>query len=225
MKWKMLTSLIVLTLLSLALTGPATALTSTLAFCENKSNGNLRLATSASDCRNSDIFVSFELGGAGPAGPAGPSGPEGPAGPPGPAGPSGDAGPAGSTGPVFLNRNSQNVALAAFPGVTTATLLLPPGDYMLFAKFRYRGNAAAGAPAETASCVFQGVGIGGLDSSQNNVPPGGEISGQIDAFMMDVVHKNAGDDPDVHIQCFGPADLSVINTMFVAVTGTINVQP
>jgi hypothetical protein len=126
---------------------------------------------------------------------------------------------------MFMDRNFQNVVLAPFPGVTTATLSLPAGTYMMFAKFRYRGNGAVGTPAATAACVFQGVGIGGLDASQNNVPPGGELSGQIDAFMMDIVRKNPGDDPDVHVQCFGPPNVSIINTQFVAISGTVNIQP
>ena len=38
--------------------------------------------------------------------------------------------------PIYMNRNFQDVALAVFPGVTTATLRLPAGSYMMWAKFR-----------------------------------------------------------------------------------------
>lgn len=125
--------------------------------------------------------------------------------------------------PIYMNRNFQAVALAPFPGVTTAHLNLPTGDYMMWVKFRYRGT---GATVQTASCVFQGAGIGGLDSSQNNVPTGGASTGQIDGFMMDMVHKGPADAPDVHVQCFGPPDVQIINTQFVAIpTGSLILNP
>jgi hypothetical protein len=125
--------------------------------------------------------------------------------------------------PIYMNRNFQALPVAPFPGVTTAHLNLPPGSYVMWAKFRYRGT---GATTETASCAFQGTGIGGLDASQNNVPPGGEVSGQVDAFMMDMVQKTATSSPDVHVQCFGPHDVQIINTQFVAIpTGSLIVNP
>lgn len=125
--------------------------------------------------------------------------------------------------PIYMNRNFQALPLAPFPGVTTAHLKLPPGSYVMWAKFRYRGT---GATTQTASCVFQGTGIGGLDSSQNNVPPGGALTGQIDGFMMDMVQKSPTDSPDVHVQCFGPPDVQIINTQFVAIpTGSLVLNP
>jgi hypothetical protein len=124
---------------------------------------------------------------------------------------------------VYMNRNFQAQSLATFPGVTTATLTLPPGIYVLHAKFRYRGTGSA---VQTAGCAFQGMGIGGLDASQNNVPIGGEQSGQVDAYMMDLVQKNLGDPPDVHVQCFGPPDVQIINTQLVAVPApSLTIQP
>jgi hypothetical protein len=136
-------------------------------------------------------------------------------GPQGPQGPQGAAGPAG-TSDIFFNRNFQNVPLAPFPGVTVATLSLPPGSYVISAKFRYRNT---GSEIHAASCVYQGAGIGGLDSSQNTVEPGG-ASSQIDGYMMDILIKNPDDDPDVHVQCFGPPDVQIINTQFGAVLTT-----
>jgi len=187
--------------------------------CVNRTNGLTRIVGSGDECRGPEIAVSWNV-----VGPGGTTGATGATGPTGPTGATGATGPTGNVGPMFLNRNFQDVPLAFFPGVTTAAVSLPPGTYMMLAKFRYRGNATSG-PDQTAGCAFQGVGIGGLDASQNNVPPGGELSGQVDAFMMDVVRKNPGDNPDVHIQCFGPPTVSVINTQFLAITGTINFQP
>lgn len=144
----------------------------------------------------------------------------GAAGPQGPAGSAGPQGPAGS-GKVFLDRNFQDVALTPFPGVTVASLSLPAGTYVIIAKFRYRNT---GTTTQTASCVYQGSGIGGFDSSQNNVPPGGAAAGQIDGVMMDIVTKQVGDNTDVHVQCFGPPDVHIINSQFVAVASAITSQ-
>jgi len=149
-------------------------------------------------------------------------GPRGPQGPPGPQGPSGPAGVQGAPGPVqmFVNRNFEDVATNFFPGVSVASLSLPTGTLMLFAKLRYRNN---GTTTQTASCIFQGVGIGDLDGSQQNVPPGGEQDGQVDGLLMDIVIKRPGDDPNVHLQCFGPSDGSVhiINAQFLAIPPTM----
>jgi len=58
--------------------------------CYQKINGQLRIVTSASQCRPSEVAISWnKLGPQGPAGPAGPAGPIGPAGPEGPAGSAG----------------------------------------------------------------------------------------------------------------------------------------
>ena len=44
--------------------------------------------------------------------------------------------------------------------------------------------------------------------------------------MMDMLIKQKGDDPDVHVQCFGPEDVHIINTQFVAIpTGALILQP
>lgn len=179
--------------------------------CYKTSQGQTRIVTSASDCNPSETAIQWNQ-----------TGPQGLVGPAGPAGPAGPTGPAG-TSDIYFNRNFQDVPLAPFPGVTVATLSLPTGSYVMNVKFRYRGT---GSTTETASCVFQGVGIGGLDASQNNVPSGGALSGQIDGYMMDIVRKFPGDDPDVHVQCFGPSDVHIINTQFEAVlTNALHIQP
>jgi hypothetical protein len=114
-----------------------------------------------------------------------------------------------------MNRNFEDVATNFFPGVTVAHLDLGPGTWVLQAKLRYRNN---GTTRQTASCIFQGTGIGDLDGSQQNVDPGGEQNGQADGALMDIVIKRPGDPTDVHLQCFGPNDgsIHIINSQLMA---------
>jgi hypothetical protein len=56
----------------------------TIQACYNDTNGNLRLVSSPSDCRNHESPISWNVAGA--PGPQGPQGDPGPQGPPGPAG-------------------------------------------------------------------------------------------------------------------------------------------
>jgi hypothetical protein len=134
----------------------------------------------------------------------------------------GNAGANGKDGTsdVYFNRNySQSVALALYPGVTVAALSLPAGTYMVNAKFRYEQT---GTTTEAASCAFDPPGSADA-SAQNAVAPGG---GQSDGYMMTVLTKAPGDDPDVHIQCFGPSDVHIVNAELEAVmVGTLHLQP
>jgi hypothetical protein len=192
---------------------------------KDKSGDNeqtLRLidTSSGGTCRKNETMVSWNmLGPAGPAGAQGPAGPAGAQGLMGPAGAPGAQGPAGPPGTsgnsVLMNRNFLDVATNAFPGVTVAHLDLGPGTWVLQAKLRYRNN---GTTRQTASCIFQGVGIGDLDGSQANVDGGGEQNGQADGDLMDIVIKRPGDPTDVHLQCFGPGDgsIHIINPQFMA---------
>ncbi len=67
--------------------------------CYQKNVGMLRIVDSASDCKPSEIAISWNvLGPQGAQGPAGPKGDPGPAGPAGPKGDAGLAGPKGDTG-------------------------------------------------------------------------------------------------------------------------------
>jgi len=153
-------------------------------------------------CRKDETAVNWNA--VGPAGPAGPQGPIGPQGPP------------GAGGTVVMNRNFEDTATNAFPGVTVAHVdLQQPGTYVLQAKLRYRNN---GNTRQTASCIFQGTGIGDLDGSQQNVDPGGEQNGQADGTLLDIVIKRPGDPTDVHLQCFGPGDgsIHIINAQLMA---------
>ncbi len=78
--------------------------------CYQKRTGQLRLVSSLSECRKSELALSWNIAGSrgpqgeqGPVGPAGPAGPQGSIGETGPAGPKGDTGPQGpqgDTGPV-----------------------------------------------------------------------------------------------------------------------------
>jgi hypothetical protein len=162
--------------------------------------------------RRNEAAVSWNA--TGPTGPAGPAGPQGPAGPPGAAG----------GGTIFLNRNFQDVSIGAFPGATVAHLDLGPGTYVLQAKFRYRND---GATRQTGACLFQGAGIGGLDGSQQNVDGGGELNGQADGTLLDIVIKRPGDATDVHLQCFGPGDgsMHIVNSELMAtLPGTLSLR-
>ena len=123
---------------------------------------------------------------------------------------------------VYFNGNFQDVPLALFPGVTVASLKLPKGEYVMHVKLRYRGQPVGGETS--AGCAFQGIGIGGLDFSSARVQLIGE-PGTVDGAMMDFVIKNAGDDPDVHVQCFGVPDVHIINSQFSAVASDITFQP
>lgn len=74
--------------------------------CQARGNGQLRVVSSARDCRRNEQAISWNAQGPqGPAGPQGaqglpgPQGATGPAGAPGTAGPQGEAGPQGLTGP------------------------------------------------------------------------------------------------------------------------------
>src|SRR4051794_2474588 len=74
-----------------ATTTAATA--TTISACAKSNNGQLRLVSSASECNNSEYFLTWNTAGA--VGATGPAGPAGPAGATGPAGPKGATGPAG----------------------------------------------------------------------------------------------------------------------------------
>lgn len=56
------------------------------------------------------------------------------------------------------------------------------------------------------------------------MPTGPGDPGQVDGYMMDILDKQPGDDPDVHVQCFGPPDVHIINTQFAAVATTLHLQ-
>jgi len=116
---------------------------------------------------------------------------------------------------AYVNRNYQDVPLVAFPGVTVAQMKLPPGQYLMHVKLRYKGEPGVGEAS--AACVFQGVGIGGLDASSARVALIGGDEGQHDGVLMDILIKGPADDAEVHVQCWGPKEVHIINTQFAAV--------
>jgi hypothetical protein len=64
--------------------------------CVNISSGTIHMASGPDDCKNNEMYVSWnQEGPQGEQGPAGPTGPQGAVGPQGPAGPTGPQGPAG----------------------------------------------------------------------------------------------------------------------------------
>jgi hypothetical protein len=212
--------------------------------------GRLRVVTATEACRRGEIRVHWNqtgpTGPAGPIGPAGAPGPQGPAGPTGPQGVTGPRGPVGATGPagpvgpqgpaggadIFFNRNcsAPNASgctakpLTSFPGVTVASLTLPPGSYVLNAKFRYENDAPNGT--DHAGCVFQSTSgsIGGLDASSASVPGGGEAFGQVDGQLMDIFLNTTSGPAEVHVQCFGSPNVLIINTQFAAFTAALHFQ-
>src|SRR5438105_15209075 len=120
--------------------------TSTLTACVNQTNGNMRLVGSASECRQHESAVTWNVEGqAGPTGPTGPTGAQGPQGPTGatgatgpqgaqgPTGPQGATGPTGPQGPPGVS-GYQIVSASADigPGVAAAgTLPCPAGNHVL----------------------------------------------------------------------------------------------
>ena len=125
-----------------------------------------------------------------------------------------------ATATIFFDRNFSNVPLAPFPGVTVASLTLPPGSYVINAKFRYRGNGTA--PSQ-AGCVYQSTlgSIGGLDASANS---GTLTTGTVDGYMMDIFTNSTAGNAEVHVQCFGPATVSIINPQFAATAAALTIQ-
>jgi hypothetical protein len=97
---------------------------------------------------------------------------------------------------------------------------LPPGDYVITAKFRYAG---LGGPTSLASCVYQSAqgSIGGLDASSNN---GTATNGQVDGHMMDIFINGTTGNVEVHVQCFGTAQVGIVNPQFSAIPGDIRIQ-
>jgi hypothetical protein len=194
-----------------ALAGAIPVPSGTITTCFNDQNGNLRLLGPSDSCRQHESLLTWNQTGA--QGPAGTPGATGPAGPPGTVLPT----------TIFFNRNFQDVQLAPPPGVTVARLNLPAGNYVITAKLRYRGDPDAPG-IQPASCVFQGDGIGSLDSSQQLVPPGGDPAGTVDGVLYDIVFKQPTDAANVHVQCFGPPSVHIINTQFSAVAANVQLQ-
>jgi hypothetical protein len=95
--------------------------TTTIQACE-KSNGDLRVVTSASDCKGNEQLLTWNVQGpAGPAGPPGPAGPAGPKGDTGAPGPTGATGPKGDTGATGATGPAGATGPKGDPGATGAT--------------------------------------------------------------------------------------------------------
>jgi hypothetical protein len=90
--------------------------------CYQKVNGQLRIVTSASQCRPSEIAISWNITGPqGPAGPEGPTGPQGPVGPEGPQGPDGVVLTGTIDGGIGAISANSEVWVFAGPTVTIST--------------------------------------------------------------------------------------------------------
>lgn len=63
--------------------------------------------------------------------------------------------------------------------------------------------------------------IGGLDASQNS---GTLTTGTVDGYMMDIFTNSTAGNTEVHVQCFGPAQVSIINPQFAATSAALTIQ-
>ena len=133
----------------------------TIQACYNDTNGNLRLVNSASDCRNHETAISWNIAGApgvpGPPGPQGPAGPAGPAGAQGPAGPQGDPGPQGPPGPAGSGAN-----VTTFRHTRTVANICGPGD-----SFSYVDNPSLNGNPDATIFLTAIVGINGSGTQTN----------------------------------------------------------
>jgi hypothetical protein len=108
-----------------AATAVATKTATTTIHACVQDNGDLRIVSSASDCKHHEGELTWNVEGpTGPAGPAGPPGATGPAGPkgdPGAAGPSGAKGDTGATGPAGAKGDTGAAGPAGAAGPTGPT--------------------------------------------------------------------------------------------------------
>jgi len=93
--------------------------------CYQKVNGQLRIVSASSQCRPSELLISWNIVGLqGPAGPTGPQGPAGPAGPTGPQGPTGIVATSTFSGSIDTISASANQFVFAGPTVNVTTTAL-----------------------------------------------------------------------------------------------------
>src|SRR5216683_3006622 len=105
--------------------------------CFDKTNGNLRVVASLSECRNSELPLTFNQ--TGQQGPQGLTGPQGPRGFPGPQGIQGIQGPTGPTGPQGIQGVPGLPGLAGYEIVSgTDAVVCPAGKTVV------GGGASAG---------------------------------------------------------------------------------
>ncbi len=98
-----------------------------------------------------------------------------------------------------LEADGQNVPTAPLPGVMVATLSLGNGRYIAYAKLRLRSE---GSTSASASCLYQGGGIGGLDAAG---PDNIAVEATATVSLMDMVRKQPDHNRDVHVRCFRPS--------------------
>jgi hypothetical protein len=130
-----------------------TTKTTVIHACQKNHDGRLRMVHSATDCRNDETALSWNVegpqgqrgrrGATGPSGATGPTGPSGATGPTGPSGPQGPTGPAGTdpTADAFIGRFGTNTNNAAAANGETCTL----GQILLTAS---PSVTAGGVPAD-----------------------------------------------------------------------------
>ncbi len=159
---------------------------STLTACVNETNGNMRLVGSASDCRQHETAVTWNVegqagatgptgptGAQGPQGPTGATGPTGPQGAQGPTGPQGATGPTGPQGPPGADGVSGYQILSASanlsPGQAAAgTLLCPAGKHVVGGGWTDDASPPFGFDVVMLQSSPNADGTGWTGSIQNN---------------------------------------------------------
>jgi hypothetical protein len=133
--------------------------------CYQKNNGQLRIVTNASECRNSEVFIQWNQ--VGPQGLIGPAGPQGAPGPAGPVGIQGVIGPIGATGPVGPLGAVGPTGAKGDPGATGPTGAVGPQGP--------QGPAGpAGPPGDPGPLANSGEIIGKVQCTTGN-PIGGVL--------------------------------------------------
>jgi hypothetical protein len=156
----------------------------TIQACYNDTNGNLRLVSSAADCRNHETAISWDI-----TGPAGPPGPPGPAGSPGP---QGSPGPPGAGSNVTTFRHTRTVANICGPGSNFSFVDNPAingnADAMIFvtAIVGIQGDGSNTNPNSNWYLTYTGISPFGTCPAQRWLIAGGDVSvgGQFNVMLV-----------------------------------------
>ena len=166
--------------------------------CVNARTGVIKVVSKSARCRAGQHKISWNN--VGPQGPAGPQGAQGSQGPTGPTGPQGAQGPQGQHGPPgavkgYLDNGTSNVAISS-TGTTVATVSLPSGDFLIYA--RVVGINTSTSAANTIDCrLFQGTTT--LDESLSSFPAPTNGFGNV-TLVSDTTTGGA-----ITVQCYGTA--------------------
>jgi hypothetical protein len=178
------------------------SVSSTLTACANQTNGDMRLVGSASDCRQHETAVTWNVEGqTGTTGPTGPTGPQGPTGATGPTGPQGPQGAQGPTGPQGATGPTGPQGVPGADGVSgyeiaSASADIGPGVSAAGTVFCPAGKHVTGGGWTTDQFFPMGVfvnqsgpntdGTGWTGAIQNTNSSGGTVHVTLSAVCADV---------------------------------------